>query len=71
MNNNLVSCPECAKVGKKQVLGRVMDGGEFMVLRFHHGTTIIQSQQYEIVCGCGFKVAVTNGVVQNYGALRG
>ena len=70
MDNNLIVCPNCQKVGKKQVLGRVMDSGEFMVLRFHHGTTIISSQQYEIVCGCGYKVAVINGVVQNYGSVR-
>lgn len=61
--SNLIICPMCAKVGKKQILGRLLPNGQFLVLRFHHGTTIIQSTQYSIVCGCGYQVNITMGQI--------
>lgn len=62
--NGLIVCPTCEKLGKKQVLGRVLENGQFLVLRFHHGTTIIQSTSYSIVCGCGYHVDINMGQVQ-------
>lgn len=59
----LVTCPDCARIGKKQVLGNILPGGQFLVLRFHHGTTIVESTQYKIVCGCGFYLQVSQGTV--------
>ncbi len=63
MNNELLLCPNCKKLGKTQVLGKLMTDGTFMVLRFHHGTTIIESQTYKIVCGCGYQFSVDNGTI--------
>jgi hypothetical protein len=59
----LVECPECAMRGVKQILGRVLTNGDFMVLRFHHGTTIIRTSQYELVCGCGYVFNIAGTVV--------
>lgn len=58
---NLIECPVCKEVGKKQILGRLLETGELMVLRFHHGTTIIKSLEYSVVCGCGYALKVSNG----------
>lgn len=63
MNNNLLVCPNCKKEGKTQVLGRILENGQFLVLRFHHGTTLVQASQYSIVCGCGYQFNVANGTV--------
>lgn len=61
--NNLLTCPNCAKLGKKQILGRMMEGGQFLVLRFHHGTTIVQATEAKIICGCGYEFNVSSGTV--------
>lgn len=66
MNENLGSlleCPRCKALGKKQYLGKILENGQFMVLRFHHGTTIIEAKQYSIACGCGYQFNVSNGTV--------
>ena len=60
---SLLVCPNCKTLGKQQVLGRVLENGQFLVLRFHHGTTIIQSNQYTVTCGCGYQFSVANGTV--------
>jgi len=65
MNNNLLMCPLCAKQGKKQILGRVMEDGNFLVLRFHHGTTIISAKEYQIKCGCGYVATVNEGAISS------
>lgn len=54
MNNGLlIACPNCQKLGIKQILGRVTELG-FVVLRFHNATTVIQAAEYTVVCQCGF-----------------
>lgn len=58
MNDDLIQCPNCFKVGKKQILGRILEDGSFLILRFHHGTTIVKADKYSIVCGCGYEHAV-------------
>ena len=67
-NGSLIVCPNCARRLDKegqpinQVLGRVMDDGNFMVLRFHHGTTILNvGSDYSVKCGCGYEYHVAHG----------
>ncbi len=63
----LLNCPNCERVGKKQFLGRIMPNGDLIVLRFHHGTTIVKSENYSLACGCGFKFDISGTVIQkNY-----
>ena len=59
----LIECPNCAKLGKKQILGRVMPTGDLMVLRFHHGTTLVKTSSYQLICGCGFTFDISGTVV--------
>lgn len=54
INGVLVECPDCARIGKKQILGRVLDNGDLLVLRFHHGTTMLRALEYSLLCGCGY-----------------
>lgn len=71
MNDNgfLVECPQCAKLGKKQILGRVMPTGELLVLRFHHGTTLLSATEYNLKCGCGFTWNISGTVVRSASAI--
>ena len=70
MNNGfLVECPVCLESGKKQILGRVLDNGDFLVLRFHHGTTILRSKEYSLVCGCGYLMNISGTVVTKYNQI--
>jgi hypothetical protein len=55
----LVTCPECLLSGKRQILGSVNANGEFIILRFHHGTTMIKSSAYSIGCACGYLLSIT------------
>lgn len=64
MQNNLIQCPNCFKMGRKQILGRILEDGTFLVLRFHHGTTIIRAKEYSVVCGCGFVYQVAGTAIQ-------
>lgn len=70
MNNQpdgqLIECPVCNRLGKKQILGRVLTNGDLLVLRFHHGTTIIRNTEYQLVCGCGFVFDIS-GTLVSYG----
>lgn len=62
----LIECPNCVRTGKRQILGRLLENGDLLVLRFHHGTTIIRSTKHELICGCetGFTIEGTV-VLQN------
>lgn len=66
IEGQLVICPNCALIGKKQVLGKVLANGDLLVLRFHHGTTIVRAVEFSIVCGCGYSHSVSGAVPQNY-----
>ena len=59
----LLPCPNCERSGKKQYLGRVLPNGDLIVLRFHHGTTLIKASSYQLACGCGFKFDISGTVV--------
>lgn len=64
----LLNCLNCQRSGKQQYLGRLLPSGELLVLRFHHGTTLIKSTEYKLACGCGFQYDISGTVVtQNYG----
>ena len=64
MNNGvLIECPNCAKLGKKQILGRMLTNGDMLVLRFHHGTTILRANEYSLVCGCGYIFDISGTVI--------
>jgi hypothetical protein len=47
----LVVCPDCEIKGFKSILGEIGTDGDFLVQRFHQGFTIIESPQFNIVCG--------------------
>lgn len=61
----LLSCPNCETLGKKQILGKVLDTGDLLVLRFHHGTTLFRTTQYSLICGCGYGFDISGTVVTN------
>ena len=65
MNNSgsLLYCENCRHSDKPQVLGRILDTGELLVLRFHSGTTLLKSDQYQLSCGCGFTYIISGTVV--------
>lgn len=65
----LVDCPNCAREGKKQVLGRITPSGDLVVLRFHHGTTLIKAQEYQLVCGCGYTMDIQGTIIQSATAI--
>lgn len=68
MNNSgtLITCPACALTGKKPVLGRLLETGDVVILRFHHGTSIIRSSDVYLGCGCGYAVHIANGTIESY-----
>ena len=52
MKNNLVICPNCIKLGKRQVLCEINpDSGDVAVMRFHKGYTLITGSNFQIYCG--------------------
>jgi hypothetical protein len=61
----LIECPNCVRTGKRQILGRVLNTGELLVLRFHHGTTLISTQPNPIIlrCGCSYGFTISGTVV--------
>jgi hypothetical protein len=53
----LIKCPNCEINGVASILGEINDDGNFVVLRFHKGSTIISGDNLEVTCGgCGEKV---------------
>ncbi len=67
MNNtqgSLLYCPLCAMTSKPQVLGRITAAGNFLVLRFHQGTTLIRAEHYSLTCGCGFTYLINGTVIK-------
>lgn len=70
MNNQpdgqLVECPNCQRTGKRQILGRLLNTGQLLVLRFHHGTTLISTDQapLKLVCGCEYGFTIMGTVVE-------
>ena len=61
--DGLLQCPNCLRLGKKQILGRVLENGQFLILRHHNGTTLVQAMRYSIVCGCGWSFDVNCGTI--------
>ena len=50
----LLVCPVCFKNGRKEVLGELDENGNFIIKRYHQGTTRIISPQFIVQCGvCG------------------
>ena len=61
MIKKLIICPSCEALGKKEVLGEIDSSGNFSVMRFHKGTTIVQGKRMEVICGvCKEVVYVKN-----------
>ena len=60
INNGLLLYCEgpCKYSPKPQVLGRLLDNGDLLVLRFHQGTTVIRGEHKECACGCGFTIRI-------------
>lgn len=63
VGGTLLYCQSHAHPDKPQVLGRLMDNGSLLVLRFHSGTTVLQSTSYVLSCGCGFTYSIMGTVV--------
>lgn len=53
----------CQYTPKPQILGRLLDNGDLLVLRFHQGTTVIHGHDKECSCGCGFTYQISGTVV--------
>lgn len=62
-SGQLLQCPSCIQSGKTQYLGSVQPNGDLIVLRFHHGTTIIKAESYSLGCGCGFSFSVSGTAI--------
>jgi hypothetical protein len=60
---SLLYCQSHAHLTKPQVLGRILDNGDLLILRFHSGTTLLHAEHYELSCGCGFMYAISGTVV--------
>ena len=57
MQKALIQCPKCERNGKRQILAEVDQNGHLVVMRFHHGTTRIISNEFIVICGeCGEEV---------------
>ncbi len=67
----LLYCDHCKTNGKAQVLGRMLSGGELLVLRYHLGTTLLKSDAYTLSCGCGFTYYIVGSDVQGTYMLGG
>jgi len=63
----LLRCPLCTV--KAQVLGRILPNGEVLILRFHSGTTIVQSAKLTLSCYCGFTYMISNGSIEGTARL--
>ena len=61
IDESYLICPNCRE--KRQILGRIMTNGAVLVLRFHSGTTLIQSQSLSIGCSCGFTFDISGTAV--------
>ncbi len=63
----LLVCPNCQSLGKRQILGSLRPDGSLLILRHSHGTTLIQAASLSLGCGCGFVFTIAQGAVQtNY-----
>lgn len=69
IDGQLLQCQNCIQSGKQQYLGKVATNGDLIVLRFHHGTTLIKASNYEITCGCGFTYQVSGTTVSTLAPL--
>ena len=54
VGGTLLYCQSHEHPDKPQILGRLLDNGDLLVLRFHSGTTVLHSDEYNLQCGCGF-----------------
>jgi len=50
----LVSCPNCEKNGRKEILGEIDNDNNFSIMRYSNQYTKIISDSFEVMCGvCG------------------
>ena len=65
MNNSgsLLYCDNCRHTSKPQILGRLLETGELLILRFHSGTTLLKTNQYQLSCGCGYTIMISGTAV--------
>ena len=56
-NNTLLSCPLCTSVnGKHPVLGKILNDGAIVIMRYHTGTTVLRGPHLSVSCGCGYSL---------------
>ena len=65
MNNSgsLLYCLHCMGGQKPQVLGRLLDNGDLLILRFHQGTTLLHAEHITLSCGCGFSYLINGTII--------
>lgn len=62
---NLVICPVCLLQGKRNVLAELTPKG-VTILRFHNGSTTINSTNFTISCSCGETVYIKENESSHY-----
>lgn len=74
-SGTLLSCPICQVTPHPngrlfpQILGRLMPNGQLVILRFRQGTTVIQSGNVTLQCGCGFSYYIEGNHVMGTAML--
>jgi hypothetical protein len=63
IDGTLLYCQTYNHPNKPQVLGRLLNNGDLLVLRFHSGTTILHSDRYSLECGCGFCYKIQGTII--------
>lgn len=58
-----ILCSDCQSKGFRQILGKLREDGSLYILRNKQGTTIITASQYNLLCGCGYTITITQGVI--------
>ncbi len=62
MVKNLVRCPKCESGGTSQILGEILDGGIFSIMRFHKAYTNIVGNDFAVICSnCGEPTYIKKG----------
>ena len=59
---SLLQCPNCEKIGRRNILGEIDPNGHFLVLRFHKGITRIIGDSFTVVCDyCNEPIYIRKG----------
>lgn len=59
----LLYCAICKYTEKPQILGRLLQDGNLLILRFHSGTSLLKCDDYQLSCSCGFAFLIHQGSI--------